>query len=286
MDVYQEMLSELRPQAEREEIFGLDSQINEIETDLYKPLITKRGKPLHTLSVGPPGVGKSLAGDYFISNREVLTVPISVGEANSFEQSFLPRFNRIRQSFGFPFVLLVDDIEDLFEGALHGGLDERVANNQKRSHILGLLDRMQNTHGIYILATLNHPYVTETAFWRRFNIVYFPLPDKKQRKHLCSQIIPQGPLSEEAYQEILNSLTKQTAGFSFDGITNIPVFFKNRDEALTEESYQEVIDDALRKAKQQTNLQELKFLDDAAREITNNVRVRGEYIPFRGRSQS
>lgn len=263
MDIYQEMLKDLLPQVERSQIFGLDSQISEIDTDLYQPLITGRGRPMNTIMVGAPGTGKSFVGDFFTTNSKVLTIPFPVRQLDNFENDFLPRLTRMKNAFAFPTVLYIGDIEDLFRGAI---------SHDRRARALNLLERMQDMYGIYILATLNHSDV-EAAFWRRFNIVYFPLPTTSQRKQLCAQIIPQGPLADDQYESAVARLAHKTYGFNYDGLTNIPDFFTNRDGTdLTVEAYQRILDEALEKARQQTNLEELAMLDAAAREITHRPR--------------
>lgn len=265
MDIYQEMLKDLLPQVTRSQIFGMDNQISEIDTNLYQPLITGRGRPMNTLMVGAPGAGKSFAGDYFTTNRKVLTVPFPVKQLDSFETDFLPRLSRMKNAFGLPIVLYIGDIEDLFRGAI---------NHDSRARALNILERMQDTYGIYLLATLNHSDI-EAAFWRRFNIVYFPLPTSSQRKQLCAQIIPQGPLTDIQYQVMVAKLADQMEGFNYHGITNIPDFFHNRDGAdLTVEAYQQILEEALQKVSMQTNLKELSFLDEAAREMTHRPRRR------------
>lgn len=279
---YQRMLADMQPQPERKDIFDLEEQISDIETNLYEPLLTGIGTPMSTLMVGAPGVGKSLAARYFTAREGVLTVPVSIRELTKtdqygnmvFENSTLPKLLRINSSTKLPIVVAIDDVEGLLEQSISQEGDQtkgQSVNVESRSRALNLLERMADTYGMYLLCSLNHPDV-EAAFLRRFNPVYFPLPDSVKRTQFLGTVVPQGPMSDADYAKTLRTLEQQLNGFNFSAIALIPEYLKNleaKDPNIksSAEAYEAALKAAAGKARERSNIKSLENFDRAARDM-------------------
>lgn len=272
MNIYLEMLSEKEPFITRDEIFDLDEQIDDIETDLYRPLKKGQGKPMNTILVGAPGVGKSIVGRFFMGDRQVLTLPVSVDKLKRFENGALSIIARVKRMIDIPAVLLVDDVEALLGSSFN--IDEQGKMNQvidpeDRSEALSMLERMEDTYGIYLLCTLNHPDV-EAAFLRRFNPVYFPLPTRDQREFMLKKIVPQGDLSNQDFMELINEFSERSEGFNYHGLARITVHFENimlGTAIRTEEEYRIALQTAFGRAARIVNKKTLARLDAAAKNM-------------------
>lgn len=295
LSLYKEMLREMIPEVGKEEIYGLDSQIGDVEMNLYGPLRQRSGTPMSTLLVGAPGVGKSLVGRLFATDtdRSVLTIPVSIrtllrrndaGES-VFKNHVLPHLTRMKTVFDIPLVLLIDDVEAILkQGVTIGPAGQKAEsiNPEKRSETLTLLERLQDTYGIFLLCTLNNPDV-EAAFLRRFNPVYFPLPSFDQRRYALEQVIGRGPLVEEEYQDFLNRLTKDTDMFNYHGLTMILQYQRNillpkKGEDIEPETYKHSLIEAMRKAGERTNLQALAEFDEIAKTMVGQAK--GQQLGF------
>ncbi|MEK7617437.1 MAG: hypothetical protein AAB414_05290 [Patescibacteria group bacterium] len=274
MDIYQTMLREYQPPVVREEICGLDEQIADMEQNLYNPLVNKRGNPMNTLLVGAPGEGKTFVSRFFATRRDVLTAPVGINELiNDFERYVLPTIKRMVGELDLPAILAVEDVEKLLESAISVGVDgesSQMIDPAERSKVLSLLERLQDTHGIYLMATLNHPDV-EAAFLRRFNPVYFPFPSTEHREDMLRKIIAQEPLDKDSYNAFVRQLVADTEGFNYSGLSLIPQYADNlllgRDGNLSAEEYLDILRQALKKVQQRTSLQNLANFDQAARKM-------------------
>lgn len=289
--IYKEMLRDMTPVTERDDIYGLDSQIDDIDANLFAPLISKKGKPMNTLLVGAPGVGKSFVGRFFATNKDgVLTVPLPIKKVFEqddhkrlvFETMVIPRLLRIRNNLGFPSVILIDDIEALLETTIYAGprgVKQDVIDPERRSYALNLLERLDDTFGVYILGTLNHPDV-EAAFLRRFNPVYFPLPSGEQRGSMLEKIIDRGPLAQEDYQDMLGLLEGGTNGLNYSCISLIPEYLKNillsKTDTSSANSYKEALKQALQKARERAATDKLSEFDKAAQRMTGRRVIEDE----------
>lgn len=147
------------------------------------------------LFYGPPGTGKTLTATLLGQqlNMPVYRVDLSaivskyIGETEkNLENLFVQAENR-------QWVLFFDEADALF-GARTGGnsANERHANQE----IAYLLQRIEDFPGIVILATNLRGNIDE-AFARRFqSLIYFPLPDARQRLTLWQTSL-NGRLNEQ-----------------------------------------------------------------------------------------
>lgn len=274
MKLYHSMLKDMIPPASRNSLLGLDEQVQDIETNLYSPLNTGKGNPMNTLLVGAPGVGKSMAGRHFAFEEGVITIPLSVdqvADSTYFDHVILPKVTKYRRALQLPTVILLDDVEVLLEAGLtvdQDGRRQQYIDPKKRSEALSILERLQDTHQLYLLCTLNHPDV-DSAFLRRFNPVYFPLPGQEQREESLRKFIPTGPLDDVDYEKLICELSSSTDGFNYSGLSLIPEYAANTIDSteLTGEDYKNAIEFGLIKARQRTNVYGLSEFDKQAREM-------------------
>ncbi len=279
MKIYHTMLRQMIPPATREEIFGLDGQIRDIEMNLYNPLRTREGKPMNTILLGAPGVGKSFVMRYFDFDPEVLTIPLPVTALEGFEAGLLKYLSKIRTMLDLPIVVAVDDVEALFHERImigYGGSTMEL-NPARRAKALSILERMEDTHEILLLCAINHPDI-EAAFLRRLNPVYFPLPSVEQRQHMLEQTIPRNTLSRIAHQALIAGLVAETEGFNYSGLALIPTYLINFMSELKRKgplALQRGAQFALGKAGERTNVDELRRYDAIARETVRGSRRSG-----------
>lgn len=274
LHIYHELLEEMMPFARREDIYGLDEQITDIETHLYGPLRRRNGNPMNTLLAGAPGVGKTFVGSYFASQRDVLTVPLAVQYLHDFEHSTAPRLSRIKEAFDVPVVLLVEDVESLLESAISvdasGGMHQ-VIDPQRRAQALSLLERLQDTYKMYLMCSLNHPDV-ETAFLRRLNTIYFPLPTRNQREIMLKEVIDPNRFPEGDYQRVVEEFLEMTDGFNYSGLSLISEYVTNIELAndgrkLEGDEYESALKVARNKSKSRLSKAGLIRFDQAARKM-------------------
>lgn len=265
--IYKDLLSDMMPAVTRDEIIGLETQIMDINANLLKPLMEGRGRPMNSLLVGAPGVGKSFMARHLAFESDLLVVPMGVGifsnenQRQNFESIMLPRLRRIRQELELPVVVWIDDIEAILEIGLSENTDGstiRSIDTQKRSRALTFLERLMDTYQIYLIGTLNHPDV-EVAFLRRFNPIYFPLPNPEQRKQHLTKVL-RGKCEDEA---IIKKLAVMTEGFNYSGIHNISEYMQNANCEFVD--VWEALMHALSKARQRSDTVGLKKFDEAAR---------------------
>ena len=275
MRIYHDMLVDFMPVASRDDIYGLDEQIEEIETNLFAPLDKEMGFPMNTLLVGAPGVGKSLVSRFFVGHEDVMTVPLPISNLKGgfFEGVVLPKLSRIKNSLKLPIVVYLDDVEILLESGIsvdEEGRSTQAINPQDRSRALNLLERMEDTYGIYLICTLNHPDV-EAAFLRRFHPIYFPLPSVDQRRHMLTGILPHGHLDAETYKAAIEDVVGKTDGFNYNSIALIPRYIRNAEikkpKYFSQQDYLETIERALQAARARASINKLAEFDRKAREM-------------------
>lgn len=274
MQIYQAMLEEYIPIAKLDDIYGVDDQIDEIKTNLYSPLNHDSGHPMNVLLVGAPGVGKSLVSRYFLGHKDVMTVslPVSSLQEGYFERQLLPELNRIKYSLSLPIVVHIDDIEIILESGMsmdNEGRVTQVIDPEDRSRALTLLERLEDTHEIYILGTLNHPDV-EAAFLRRFHPVYFPLPSEEIRRRMIGEILSQESPDRNEHQAIIDRIAQETKGFNYNSIALIPRYIENSlidQKSGTRAEYNDALDKACKWARARAGINKLDQVDKTARKM-------------------
>lgn len=130
--------------------------------------------------VGPPGCGKTLAASVLAT---ALSWPLATVRLDTVVSSFLGETaTNLRKIFDFivqdRFVVLFDEFDALGKerdrGQEHGELQRVV------TALLQLMDGYRGA-SVLIFAT-NHPFMLDSALWRRFEaIVPFPLPKEQDR---------------------------------------------------------------------------------------------------------
>lgn len=159
-------------------------------TLLYDWEMHKRIKPgYRALFYGPPGTGKTLTatmlGKY--SNLPVFRVDLSlvvskyIGET---EKNLSSLFDKAEYK---NWILFFDEADSLFSKRTNVRDAHDKYANQEVSY---LLQRVENYPGLVILAS-NFKNNIDEAFARRFQaIIYFPMPDAKERLALWQKAFP------------------------------------------------------------------------------------------------
>ncbi|MEM6268875.1 MAG: ATP-binding protein [Bacteroidota bacterium] len=149
--------------------------------------ILKKG--YRSLFYGPPGTGKTLTAQLLgkVTGLDVYRIDLSqvvskyIGET---EKNLSHLFN---QAEGKDWILFFDEADSLFgkRGKVSDARD-RYANQE----VSYLLQRIEDFDGLVILASNLKGNIDE-AFARRFQgMIYFPLPDPRQRLQLWENALP------------------------------------------------------------------------------------------------
>lgn len=294
--LYRKMILDFIPPVCRDQIIGLNTQIQDIEVNLYGPLTRGDSSAMHTLLVGAPGVGKSLVNRLFVNFGDVLTIPTSASALTDrdprmgdyiFETSTLENLKRIKANLGLPIVLGLDDTEAILESSAQITSDGKKVENidfERRSRALNLIERLMDTYNIYLLASLNHPDV-EAAFLRRFNPVYFPLPEIHERALAIRSVFPTYGYNETMINRLISDLAMKSHGFNYSGVMEIVNYLGNlvRSNGVHEigfEEYSKLAYLAVNKARQRMEIDKMAKLDGAARKLTNQEENNGHFAKF------
>ena len=223
-------VTEDRPTITFEDVAGVDEakvELAEIVEFLKNPeKFARVGAriPRGVLLVGPPGTGKTLiskavAGEagvafFSISGSEFVEMFVGVGASRVRDL-----FRRAKEHA--PAILFVDEIDAVgrHRGAgVGGGNDER---EQTLNQILVEMDGFDERTNVIVIAATNRPDVLDPALLRpgRFDRrVALDLPDIKGREAILGVHLKGKPLDETV---IVNTLAKQTAGFSGADLANL-----------------------------------------------------------------
>ena len=223
-------VTEDRPTITFEDVAGVDEakvELAEIVEFLKNPeKFARVGAriPRGVLLVGPPGTGKTLiskavAGEagvafFSISGSEFVEMFVGVGASRVRDL-----FRRAKEHA--PAILFVDEIDAVgrHRGAgVGGGNDER---EQTLNQILVEMDGFDERTNVIVIAATNRPDVLDPALLRpgRFDRrVVLDLPDIKGREAILGVHLKGKPLDETV---IVNTLAKQTAGFSGADLANL-----------------------------------------------------------------
>ncbi len=223
-------ITEDRPTITFQDVAGVDEakvELAEIVEFLKNPeKFARVGAriPRGVLLVGPPGTGKTLiskavAGEagvafFSISGSEFVEMFVGVGASRVRDL-----FRRAKENA--PAILFVDEIDAVgrHRGAgVGGGNDER---EQTLNQILVEMDGFDERTNVIVIAATNRPDVLDPALLRpgRFDRrVVLDLPDIKGREAILGVHLKGKPLDETV---IVNTLAKQTAGFSGADLANL-----------------------------------------------------------------
>ena len=207
----------------RENIRGLDAQLDEIQRRLFIPLesgdashdVTLQARSI--LMAGVPGTGKTLAAELFLDmNNGVFFLPVTAGDlayeltAPLEKRWLIERIERIYAETGMPVVIHVDDMEKLAE------------DPQTRTPLMQLMSG-RGRRNILFLGSTNKPesFPTQLLQPDRFVPVYFGLPQEEARYSiLCAHahyLSRSGvPIfqSETEREFILQRLAEETHAFT------------------------------------------------------------------------
>ena len=180
-----------------EDIQQIISWISNSNTILNTWGMCKNIKPgYRALFYGPPGTGKTLTATLIGSkmNMDVYRIDLSqvvskyIGET---EKNLSGIFD---QAETHNWILFFDEADALFGSRTHANnANDRAANQE----IAYLLQRIEDYPGVVILAS-NLKSNIDDAFARRFqSIVYFPMPNCEERKHLWNNLFPDKRLLDD-----------------------------------------------------------------------------------------
>lgn len=156
-----------------------------------------------TLFYGPPGTGKTLTASLLgkSTNRPVFRIDLSLLISKYIGETEKNLSNIFKRAEHKDWILFFDEADALFSKRLEtNNSNDRFANQE----VAYLLQRIENYNGMVILAS-NLKKNIEDAFLRRFqSIVYFPKPEKIERKLIWKSVIPDDlPLSSNINKEKL-----------------------------------------------------------------------------------
>ncbi|MER2603708.1 MAG: ATP-binding protein, partial [Candidatus Competibacter phosphatis] len=170
------------------------------------------GKGLNILFSGPPGTGKTMAGDV-IANELYLTlykidlsnvVSKYIGET----EKNLERIFTAAQSTNA--ILFFDEADALFGKRS----DVKDAHDRYANIEVGyLLQKMEEYEGVAILATNLRGHMDEAFVRRMHAIVEFPFPDEMHRRRIWEVMFPsEAPLAEDVDFGVLAREVKLAGG--------------------------------------------------------------------------
>jgi SpoVK/Ycf46/Vps4 family AAA+-type ATPase len=197
------------------------------------------------LFVGPPGVGKTLAGRWLASRLERPLLTLDLAAVMS---SFLGKTgNNIRvvldYAKGSPSILLLDEFD-----AIAKRRDDSSDVGELKRLVTVLLQAVDEwpPDGILIAAT-NHPELLDSAVWRRFEkLVEFPFPTRREIESTLAVLWGQSTPELQKYYQILSSLYQ---GKSFADVSSAVIRAK-RQAVLDKKQFHDVLADLISKAQE------------------------------------
>lgn len=209
---------------DREKLYGMRNVLEVIERVLLMPLqhpeladYYKIIQPESVLLVGAPGVGKTLlvhwlmARDYnaiFVdvdSDRLYMDLRKSSGQGAS---DILLRVDAIKSMTRLPVILLIDEVDKLFE--------------EKGDMVVKFLNLTQGirTKGFHIIASSNYPEKVDLRLLEPGRIsrtIYVGLPDENERRGVLATHLKEVPFcstQEFKLEYYIERLAKDTAGWT------------------------------------------------------------------------
>ena len=233
-EIYNELNRLGLKKTNKEDIFGLDEQINRIERVLILPLANIEAAssmeltPSSILLIGVPGTGKTHVIEGFLQqDTGVFIIPIDPKTlaaellAGPQKKVILPRISKVFKQTGIPVILHLDDVENIANG------DEAI-----NSTLLNLMAGVRES-GFFVIASTNYPekLTPQLLQPQRFgHVIYFGLHQTEARRaiinrHAIQESLTLGrPLfkSEEERRAIIQVLTELTENFTPRYLADIP----------------------------------------------------------------
>ena len=140
------------------------------------------------LFVGPPGVGKTLAGRWMAAelDKPLLTLDLSAVMSSFLGRTGINVRYVLDYAKGIDCVLLLDELD-----AIAKRRDDATEIGELKRLVTVILQEIDGwpESGILIAAT-NHPDLLDPAAWRRFDlVVHFPMPTHDQRVELIRDLL-------------------------------------------------------------------------------------------------
>lgn len=158
------------------------------------------------LFIGPPGNGKTHSLRALLNelDRPVIFVRGFQGRNSTVAGGIAQIFERARRMA--PAVVVLEDLDCLVDDA-------------SRSLLLNELDGVARNHGLFVVATTNHPEKLDRSlldrpsrFDRKF---HFPLPDADVRRAYLTKLTAREAEALQLSAEAIDGLVERTNGFTF-----------------------------------------------------------------------
>lgn len=158
------------------------------------------------LLIGPPGNGKTHSVRALLKElaQPVLFVRGFQGRNTSVAGGVAEVFERARRMA--PAVLVMEDLDSLID-------------DSNRSFLLNELDGLARNHGLFLIATTNHPEKLDRSlidrpsrFDRKF---HFPLPDAEVRRVYLTKLSAREAPALQLSAPAIDALVERTNGFTF-----------------------------------------------------------------------
>ncbi len=158
------------------------------------------------LFIGPPGNGKTHSVRALLNelDRPVIFVRGFEGKNVTVAGGIAQVFDRARRMA--PAVIVFEDLDCLIDDG-------------SRSLLLNELDGVARNHGLFVVATTNHPEKLDRSlldrpsrFDRKF---HFPLPDEAVRRAYLSKLTAREAAALQLSPEAIDTLVERTNGFTF-----------------------------------------------------------------------
>lgn len=158
------------------------------------------------LFIGPPGNGKTHSVRALLNelDRPVIFVRGFQGRNSTVAGGIAQIFERARRMA--PAVVVLEDLDCLIDDG-------------SRSLLLNELDGVARNHGLFVVATTNHPEKLDRSlldrpsrFDRKF---HFPLPDAEVRRAYLSMLTAREAEALQLSAQAIDALVERTNGFTF-----------------------------------------------------------------------
>jgi vacuolar protein-sorting-associated protein 4 len=206
-----------KPNVRWDQVAGLEHAKEELKLTVIMPIshpqLFEHVKPwIGILLYGPPGTGKTLIAEALATESHATFFSVRSSDLVSKYQGESERL--VKQLFDMarerrPTVVFIDEVDSLTSARGDGDTDSsRRIKNELLTQMNGL--GALNT-GVCVIGATNAPWSLDDGFRRRFEKrIYISLPDKAVVAQLVRSLIPEGSLTDEQ----LETLLERTHNFS------------------------------------------------------------------------